>query len=59
MSQPKRKRNNHCGKQRYRNLEHAKAVRVTRSHTSGQPLRIYRCPACRGYHLTKRMHGSD
>jgi len=57
--QPKRKRNNPCGKMRYRSYEHAKTVRATRSHTAGIRLRVYLCPSCKGYHLTKKLHGTD
>jgi len=42
-----------CGlpKRLYRFYRHAAAVAIRRSRAAG-PLRIYRCPGTRGWHLT-------
>lgn len=42
-----------CGKRRHRSQMSAiaAAIRLSRNNV---PLRVYQCPACHGWHLTKK-----
>lgn len=40
-------------KKRYLTLHYAERIRKLRQPLSEETLHIYRCPECRGYHLTK------
>jgi len=42
------------GKHRYEDYRDAARVALRRSRYAG-PLRIYRCPSCGSWHLTKRL----
>lgn len=48
------KRYQPCGKARYATERQAIRVAMSSSRRSGLPLRVYRCPECKGWHLTKR-----
>lgn len=41
-------------KKRYAVERHAISAVLRAARRSGLPLRVYRCPACHGWHLTKR-----
>ena len=54
-----RKENNHdpqagcAGKKRYRTVEAAGASAAMAKERRGVSLRVYQCPACQAFHLTK------
>jgi hypothetical protein len=43
-----------CGKRRHINELSAIAAAIRLSGARATPLRVYRCPDCAGWHLTKR-----
>lgn len=43
-----------CGKNRYSDEGYAIRNAIASSRRGGLPLRTYRCPDCKGWHLTKR-----
>lgn len=43
------------GKHRYPTWSAAVGPAVRSTQRAGRPMRIYRCPDCAGYHLTKRI----
>lgn len=42
-----------CGKRRCRSEAQAVSYALYLTKRCGHPLRVYRCPACRGWHVTK------
>lgn len=48
-----------CGKVRHTNQSAAIASAIRSSKRGGTPLRVYRCPGCKGFHLTKRPEWSE
>lgn len=48
-----------CGKRRCDNYQHAITYLLWLSRKTRDPLRIYRCPECDGFHLTKRPTWKD
>ena len=48
-----------CGKRRCATYEDALAYLLRLSRLSKDPLRIYECPTCSGWHLTKRPDWED
>lgn len=43
-----------CGKNRHIHESHAIRSAIASSRRGGLALRVYRCPGCKGWHLTKR-----
>jgi hypothetical protein len=43
-----------CGKVRYTSEHKAIGAAIRSSRRGGLPLRVYQCPGCHGWHLTKR-----
>lgn len=48
-----------CGKTRYTHEKAAIRAAMGASRRSGLGLRVYRCPDCRGWHLTKKKSWVD
>lgn len=42
------------GKRRYRDRDEAKRVRQVQTARTGDPIRLYDCPFCKGVHFTKQ-----
>lgn len=55
-----KKKHARCGrKRRYRSPEHARHMQRNASQHRGTQLRVYLCPSCDGWHLTKRLEWKD
>lgn len=48
------KRSQCTGKTRYRDHAEATRIRQRREREAGHGLRVYDCPFCQGFHLTKQ-----
>ena len=47
------------GKSRYATKREAIRYAIASSKRSELPLRVYRCPTCKGFHLTKRAEWTE
>ncbi len=52
-------KNPECGKRRCSTKDQALAYVLRLARVSADPLRIYLCPACAGWHVTKKPEWKD
>lgn len=48
-----------CGKRRCKSYDQAIGYALHLTRRCGHPLRIYACPTCGGWHVTKRARWED